>query len=137
MSGEVQSNDSSGNRAESDMESFTTSSASTSGGFVLVGTDPDDSIVPNINQVFVYSETWIPYQIKADSEITIRIYSVTGELARRLALGHKSAGLYVSRDRAAYWDSRNEFAEPVANGIYYYSIHAGDFSTTRKMTVKK
>jgi hypothetical protein len=82
-------------------------------------------------------ETWIPYQLKEDGEVTIRIYDATGGLVRGLELGHKSAGLYVSRDRSAYWDGRNETGEPVASGVYFYTIQAGEFAATRKMIIAR
>ena len=80
-------------------------------------------------------ETWIPYQLKDASEVTIRIYNTVGELVRILDVGHKDAGLYVSQDRAAYWDGKNKFGMEVASGIYFYSIRAGDFAAVRKLIV--
>ena len=82
-------------------------------------------------------DTWIPYQLKEGSEVTIRIYSVSGELVRTLELGNKAAGLYVSRDRATRWDGRNKFGALVASGLYFYSIRAGDFSAVRKLIILK
>lgn len=80
-------------------------------------------------------ETWIPYQLRDGSEVTIRIYNAVGELVRLLDVGHKDAGLYVSQDRAAYWDGKNKFGMEVASGIYFYSIRAGDFAAVRKLIV--
>jgi len=80
-------------------------------------------------------ETWIPYQLKDSSEVEIRVFSVAGELVRELSLGYRPAGLYVTKDRAAYWDGRNEHGEKVASGIYFYSLRTGDFSAVRKLTV--
>lgn len=82
-------------------------------------------------------ETWIPYQLKNASEVTIQIYNVAGEMIRKLDLGYKSAGLYVSQDRAAYWDGRNRFGMSVTSGVYFYSIHAGDFTAVRKLIILK
>ena len=82
-------------------------------------------------------ETWIPYQLKEDGEVTIRIHNAAGELVRKLELGYRSTGIYVSRDRAAYWDGRNAAGEYVASGVYFYSIRAGDFTATRKLIVVK
>ncbi|RKU21529.1 hypothetical protein C6499_21255 [Candidatus Poribacteria bacterium] len=82
-------------------------------------------------------ETWIPYQLEKSAEITLSIYSVDGILIRTLALGYQPAGIYRSRDRAAYWDGTNEMGEPVASGVYFYTILAGDFKATRKMLVIK
>jgi hypothetical protein len=58
-------------------------------------------------------------------------------LIRTLEVGHRDAGVYTSRSRAAYWDGKNQAGEEVASGIYFYCITAGGFSATRKMTVRK
>ena len=82
-------------------------------------------------------ETWIPYQLAEPAEVTLRIYAINGTLIRTLALGHQPAGVYHSRTRAAYWDGRNALGEPVASGLYFYALTAGDFSATRKMLIRK
>ena len=82
-------------------------------------------------------ETWIPYQLSEPAEVTLRIYSVNGILVRTLALGHQPAGNYQRQSRAAYWDGKNELGEPVASGIYFYTLTAGDFTATRKLLIKK
>ena len=65
------------------------------------------------------------------------IYSADGQLVRRLDLGHQSVGMYESRNRAAYWDGRNALGEPVASGVYFYTLTAGEFTATRKMLIRK
>jgi len=82
-------------------------------------------------------ETWIPYQLKEGSEVSIRIFNVSGNLVRELRLGYKPAGLYISRDRSAYWNGRNEAGEFVSSGLYFYSIEAGEFIVTHKMIMLK
>ena len=83
-------------------------------------------------------DTWIPYQLAEDVGVAIRIYDVTGRLVRALDLGHRPAGFYTTKDRAAYWDGKNEAGEQVSSGIYFYIIQAGgDFTATRKMVIAK
>ena len=82
-------------------------------------------------------ETWIPYHLAKDADVTLHIYAMNGTLVRTLTLGHQSAGMYQSRSRAAYWDGKNEFGEPVASGVYFYTLTAGNFSATRKMLIRK
>ena len=82
-------------------------------------------------------ETWIPYQLSEASDVTVGIYSMNGTLIRTLALGHRPAGLYQHKSRAAYWDGRNEFGERVASGLYFYTLTASDFTATRKMLIRK
>jgi hypothetical protein len=93
-------------------------------------------------------ETWIPYQLKNDSNITIRIMDIQGRLVRQIDLGNKPAGVYISRDNAAYWDGRNSLGEKVSSGIYFYTLqvehltqspgaNSGKFTSTKKMVIMK
>ena len=82
-------------------------------------------------------ETWIPYQLAKDAEVTVTISDVRGVVVRQLVLGHKPAGVYHSRARAAHWNGRNAFGEKVASGVYFYIFTARDFTATRKMLIRK
>ena len=82
-------------------------------------------------------ETWIPYQSAKSADVSIAIYAIDGKLVRALDLGHQSVGIYESKSRAAYWDGRNNVGEPVASGVYFYTLKAGDFAATRKMLIRK
>ncbi len=80
-------------------------------------------------------ETWIPYQLQKGEEVSVRIYSMSGQLVREFALGYKPAGLYISQDRAIYWDGRNEDGEYVSSGVFFYQITAGSFKAAKKMII--
>lgn len=82
-------------------------------------------------------DTWIPYQLSSSADVTIRIYSLEGSLIKKLSLGHKEPGFYVSKSEAAYWDGRNDFSERVSSGVYFYHIQANDFYAVKKMIVVK
>jgi hypothetical protein len=82
-------------------------------------------------------ETWIPYQLVEDVDVSIKVFDVAGQLVKTLDLGHKAAGAYTSRSKAAYWGGTNEFGEHVASGLYFYNIQAGEFAATRKLVISK
>ena len=82
-------------------------------------------------------ETWIPYELAAAAEVTVTIHAADGKLVYTLELGQLPAGLYLTKGRAAYWDGRNTLNEPVASGVYFYTLTAGDFKATRKMLIRK
>ena len=82
-------------------------------------------------------ETWIPYQLARPAQVTLYIFAINGALIRTLDLGHQPAGVYQHRSRATYWDGRNQLGEPVASGVYFYRLTAGDFTATRKMLIRK
>ena len=82
-------------------------------------------------------ETWIPFELSQDAEVSITIYDVGGLLVRNLEVGFQPAGIYSSRDKAIYWDGKTETGEAVASGIYFYNIKLGDYSETRRMVILK
>ena len=93
-------------------------------------------LLPNYPNPF-NPETWIPYQLAKPGDVTLNIYAIDGTVVRTLVLGHQSAGIYQNKSRAAYWDGRNTFGEPVASGVYFYILTAGEFTATRKMLIRK
>jgi hypothetical protein len=82
-------------------------------------------------------ETWIPFALSQDAVVTIRIYDIAGRLVRKLELGNKPPGFYISREQSAYWNGRNEAGEQASSGLYFYTLQAGDFTATRKMILVK
>ena len=99
-------------------------------------TPKETALLPNYPNPF-NPETWIPYQLAKRADVSISIYSAGGKLVRTLKLGQQVAAVYESRNRAAYWDGKNEVGESVASGVYFYTLKAGDFTTTRKMLIRK
>ncbi len=77
-------------------------------------------------------ETWIPYQLASDANVVLYIYDTQGRRIYSQVLGHQKTGSHT-----AYWDGRNTTGEPVASGIYFYSLEAGTFHATRKMLIQR
>ena len=77
-------------------------------------------------------ETWIPYQLASDVNVSLYIYDAQGKRIYFEALGYRKAGSHT-----AYWDGRNAAGESVASGVYFYSLQAGDFHATRKMLIQR
>ncbi len=96
----------------------------------------EDRLLANYPNPF-NPETWIPYQLATDANVTLTIYDASGIPVKVLDLGHRPAGVYHARNRAAYWDGRNKHAERVASGVYFYTLSAGDFTATRRMLIRK
>ncbi len=98
---------------------------------------PDTTaLLPNYPNPF-NPETWIPYYLSKDADVILTIHNIRGVLVRTLTLGHQVAGVYKSRGRAAYWDGKNQIGEPVASGVYFYTLTAGEFTATRKLLITK
>ena len=114
-------------------------------GYSLAVEEPTQSDwIPNVvNPVFVNHlsqnypnpfnpETWIPYQLASDTNVSLHVYDVQGRRIYSKALGYRKTGSHT-----AYWDGRNATGESVASGVYFYEIQAGTFHATRKMLIQR
>ena len=93
-------------------------------------------LLPNYPNPF-NPETWIPYQLAKAADVSVRIYDVGGRLVRTIPVRFKPVGYYLTRERAAYWDGRNETGESVSSGIYFLQFVAGDFAATQQVVIVK
>ena len=82
-------------------------------------------------------ETWIPYQLASDADVSVIIYNPSGERVRTISIGDQAAGSYLTKGRAAYWDGRNAHGELVSSGLYFYHLQASDFTDVKRMIILK
>jgi hypothetical protein len=82
-------------------------------------------------------ETWIPFRLAQDADVTIRIFDIRGQEVRTIYLGQIPAGYYGTKGKAAFWDGRDSYGQEVSSGMYFYSITAGTFNATKKLTIIK
>jgi hypothetical protein len=81
-------------------------------------------------------ETWIPYQLATDSQVELTIYDSSGLPVRKIQLGYQTAGHYITRQRSAYWDGRNEIGETISSGIYFYVLKMDSAVESRTFSQK-
>ena len=96
----------------------------------------ETELLPNFPNPF-NPETWIPYQLAEDAEVKFTIYDSKGVTIRHLDLGHQLAGYYTDREKAAYWDGRNDNGESVASGLYFYQLGTPSILQFRRMVILK
>ena len=65
-----------------------------------------------------------------DREVLLSVHDVRGRRLVVLADGHHEAGAFVKR-----WDGRDAHGRPVASGVYFACLQAGDLTATRKMVL--
>jgi len=97
-------------------------------------------LIPQLLQNFpnpFNPDTWIPYQLAEDAFVTISVYNTKGQLIRTLHFDNRKAGMYVTKNRAAYWNGKDSLGQPVASGVYYYFLKAETFAAMRKMVILK
>ncbi len=76
--------------------------------------------------------TTISFYIPEREMVRLEIYNILGRRVRTLATG---VALIGRQD--IVWDGLNETGAPVASGVYFYRLTAGDKSETRRMVLLK
>ena len=76
--------------------------------------------------------TTIRYDLPEDGLVNITIYDMMGRQISTLVSGQQTAGYNIVQ-----WNATNTFGEAVSAGLYLYTIHAGDFTQTKKMVLLK
>jgi hypothetical protein len=75
--------------------------------------------------------TIINYRLAFDNFVELAIYNLSGQQIRTLVSIYQPAGSHQVE-----WDGRDESGQPVASGIYFYQLKAGnDFAATKKMVL--
>ena len=76
--------------------------------------------------------TTINYELPEVSFVTIRVYNLVGQQVTDIVSKVKPAGYHQ-----VMWDGKDQFGEPMASGIYIYSITAKNFHAFKKMVLMK
>ncbi len=76
--------------------------------------------------------TTIDYTVSGDEAVRIllNIYDLRGGIVRTLVDAVREPGRFT-----VYWDGKDNNGNDVDSGIYLYRIEAGDYTSTRKMTI--
>ena len=77
-------------------------------------------------------QTTISFDLAADHEVALRVYSTRGLLVRRLLDGPQNAGRHH-----VIWDGRDNRGQSVASGVYFYRLVIGDETFGGKMVLTK
>jgi hypothetical protein len=76
--------------------------------------------------------TVISFQLPVNSEVTLSIYNMSGQLVKKLVAGEMNAGHHNFT-----WDATDDRGVRVASGVYLYVIKAGEFTAQRKLVLMK
>jgi hypothetical protein len=73
------------------------------------------------------TETNISYTLAEDGHVSLKIYDISGRLVATLVDQYQQA-----REHAFTWDAAN-----LSSGVYFYTLSAGDYTSTKKMNLLK
>jgi hypothetical protein len=78
-------------------------------------------------------QTTINYTLPHDGDVSLKIYSITGELVKTLVNDKQDIGYYT-----VLWNGKDDRNNEVASGIYFYTLQVGnEYKSTRKMLLLK
>lgn len=77
-------------------------------------------------------ETQIQYLLPSQSQVKLTVYNSVGQEITTLVNEFQNAGSHTVR-----WNGLNNFGQKVSSGIYFYKLQAGDFISTKKMSLLK
>lgn len=92
--------------------------------------------VPDIPQKFSLSQNYpnpfnpstrIEYSLPHSEYVTLKVYNIVGQEVKTIVNNYKNAGNYIV----------NFNADDIPSGVYFYSLHAGNFSQVKKMILLK
>jgi hypothetical protein len=74
------------------------------------------------------TSTTVAFDLPAARQVELTLYGIDGRVVRRLMDG----AMPIGRHRAV-WDGRDDRGQPVASGIYFVRIRAGEFTSTLRV----
>jgi hypothetical protein len=107
-------------------------SFSTARGIQAVTSLPKEfALSGNYPNPFAHTTT-IRYQLPMESEVSLVVYNVTGQVIRSLVKDKQEAGYYNVK-----WDGKDEFGRAITDGVYFYkmqiSTEANNYTSVNKM----
>lgn len=76
--------------------------------------------------------TTISYSIRETTPVEIYIYNMLGQKVKTLVSGTVEAG-----NHSVVWNGQDNNNRPVASGVYFFKMHAGKYTSTKKMILMK
>jgi hypothetical protein len=74
----------------------------------------------------------VSYSIKEDSDVSIDLYNISGQVVRSLFSGHNIPGFYFVE-----WDGRNNEGASLPSGLYFRRLRIGAQVLSSKMVLVK
>jgi hypothetical protein len=77
-------------------------------------------------------ETEISYSLPEAAQVRLTVYNVLGRRVRTLVDEYQTEG-----QKSVHWDGKDDSGSNVASGIYFYRLHAAEYTETKKMVLMR
>lgn len=75
-------------------------------------------------------QTSIRFTLPARSEVQLQVFDINGQL-----IGVLARGMFPAGEHQMMWDGNDAGGKPVANGVYFYRLVAGDQMLTKSLSL--
>ena len=76
--------------------------------------------------------TTFELSLRRDSDVNLEVFDAAGRRVRWIQVGHRKAGSWSIR-----FDGRDDRARALPSGVYFYRMHAGNETVTKKMVIAR
>lgn len=76
--------------------------------------------------------TTIEYEVSSNDQVSIKIYDTLGRQVRRLVDRSHAPGTHNVQ-----WDGKDDGGAPLAAGVYFYQLQAGEYTAAKQMILFK
>lgn len=90
---------------------------------------------PNPFVVASHQYTYFPIILSQNSDVEVSIFTLSGELVKKLATKRLNSGYNYDKKDLPYWDGKNEDGDYVSSGVYLYYFKTNTTTQLKKMVV--
>jgi len=80
---------------------------------------------------------YIPFKLSEDADVLLEVYNILGQKVRTIEAGYKKAGLYITKEKALFYDARNDRGDKLSQGLYFISLKAGKYSGRQRLVIQR
>jgi len=80
---------------------------------------------------------YIPFKLSEDADVLLEVYNILGQKVKTIEAGYKKAGLYITKEKALFYDLRNDSGAKVAQGLYFINLKAGRYSGRQRLVIQR
>lgn len=105
---------------------------------VITGTEGEDNLIPSVTELKgnypnpFNPETNINFNTSQESNVKITVFNIKGQKVTTLVDEIMPAGVH-----SISWNGKDENDRSVTSGVYFYTMEAGKYHTTKKMMLLK
>ncbi|MFH0775981.1 MAG: T9SS type A sorting domain-containing protein [bacterium] len=115
-------------------------------GYVVPDITPDEGKIEVIPSVSILLQSYpnpssdscyIPFKLSEDADVLVEVYNILGQKVKTIDAGYKKAGLYITKEKALFYDTKNDRGDKLSQGLYFISLKAGKYSGRQRLVIQR